>query len=272
MALGIVYDINQGGISGGVSTESESFNITHLVTGVTGTNAGNKIDQVKNYMAFLGFEIGVYINSGSFSWLRDIQVVPIGGSTPEPDKFLVTLVYRSNPRQELKIESGATLSQITTSFDKDNNAVVLSYTYPASWPPNDKFQNELITQSAEIDKLVPERTVTFRLREDIDPASIAETYVGKVNLYGWRGGDNGEWMCTGITGVSDNSGVFFDNAYSFQHRVGGFNPKMVFHDSSTGKPPPDVDASAQPNAIKTPEMYDEVDFNILFDYDFSSWA
>jgi hypothetical protein len=219
---------------------------------------------VKAHLVSLGFTIGSVISGGSEAWLQDVRIIPIGGDKPEPDKFVATLVYRSNPRQEVKIESNISLSQINTNIDKDGAAIEVSYDYPSDWAANADYAGKTITQGGKVDKFIPETVVTFRIREAIDPATEADTYVGTTNSLAWRSKVAGEWMCTSITGFSDNSGAYFENAYSFQHREGGWNPRVVFNDSNTGKPPPDVESSSQPDAVALPELYEQTNFNTLF--------
>lgn len=279
MAINIQYDLNLGGISGSYDRAGDGFNITHLVTGVTGLTAADKILAVKNALISDGFIIGAFADSASGAWLHDVQVRPIG-SPPEPDKFVATLIYRSNPFSEVKIESSVSLSQISTNIDIFGNPVTLQYQYSDPFEADSELAGKLVPQGGLFDKLVPEIVVVLRVRQLEDPVIQAPLWVGKTNSEWWRGGAPGEWMCMGITGQNDLSQPpyeYFNAAYTFQRRLPGitvssgivrdaWNPRVVFIDKTDGKPPADVEDSGQPDAVKYPIIYDEADFNFLFDY------
>jgi len=261
MAETITYDYLNGGISAKLTSEGWEYTITHIIRGIqTGANIA---ERMYNAIVFAGFEIGEDIGSWAEGcWLRSQEITLMGGEEKENENFQLTLQYKENPRQTLKIDSGSTLQQLETNKDFLGNSITTTYTYPTSYP-DAALAGKEVTQGGIINFLQPQRTVTYRLREMVDPAIPAALYEGKINSNVWRGQDVGTWLCTGITGFSDNSGSFgyFDNSYTFQNNPQGWNVIVNFKQSD-GLPPADIDD--YPAASVEVEPYDYIDFNTLF--------
>jgi len=258
----MIEDVLSGEMRAELSADDGwKFTTSHIVQDVTGETAEARMAAA---IAASGFVIGEVI--GAFApgcWLRSISCSPVGGNTPENSQYKIVCVYEDNIKYTVQIESGSTLNQIETNRDVNGNVIYVSYTYPAGHslatiPP------EIVTQGGLLPVLKPQRTVNFRVREAVDPAVPAAIYEGRVNSATWRGGAAGTWFCTGITGSSDNSGAYFDNVYSFQHKEEGWKGKAVFKDVSSGLPPADLDDSGNTNAEKDVVHYESANFGTLF--------
>jgi len=256
-----LQDIVQGGMSSKLTAEGWEFVITHYVEGFTnGTAAQRMYDAIM----FTGHRIGESV--GDFApgaWLRSIECSPMGGQASDNDKFQIRCIYRENPRQNMQIDSGSTLNQVETNKAVDGSIMSVEYTYP-----DDHFDSNLagktVTQSGLVTIQKSERTVSFRVRESVDPAVPAAIYENKVNSVRWRGGEPYTWLCTGITGVSDLSGGYWDNVYTFQYKEETWDVDVIFKDNADGLPPADIEN--YPNAQKTYAVYAEADFNLLFSF------
>jgi len=258
----IDYDINQGGMRASLDISGKEFIITHRIYEVEGNNAGIRFNSVVDFLEGLGFFIGVDIDQATGAWLRKIDVLPFGDSSkPESNQFIATLTYKTNPRQILKVDSTSSLNQENINVDIYGDPIEVTYNF------TDDFQYEgetkSVTQGGRVIKMTPRRGVIYKIREYLDPAYPAEIYEGKVNSTIWRKGLPDTWLCTGITGFSDGSDGWFDNAYAFSYKEDGWDEKVVF--TYKGKPPPNVeDTSLNPDAVKYPIIYENVNFNIIF--------
>ena len=262
MAASITLDYLNGGISSKLTFDGWEYTISHIIEGIT--TGSNIAERMYNAIVFAGFDIGDDVGTWSPGcWLRSQEISLFGGEGKESERFLLVLHYRENPRQIVKVDSGSTLNQVETNKDFSGTTITTTYTYPDPNPTDPTLAGETIEQGGTLPKLQPERTVTYRIREELDPAIPAAAYEGKVNSLAWRGQAPGTWLCTGITGFSDNSGStgYFDNSYTFQNKPETWIATAKFR-LSDGLPPADIDS--YPAATTEAELYDEADFNLLF--------
>jgi hypothetical protein len=79
------------------------------------------------------------------------------------------------------------------------------------------------------------------------------------------------WLCMGINAQTNDSGLTYDVSYTFAYRppytadvgeFGGWVPRVVFIDPTTGRPPSDAagDETYGEGSILYPGIYEEVDF------------
>ena len=188
-------------------------------------------------------------------WLRSLDAEILS-----PGKVKVILHYAHSPVEQLVIEAGSALNQVSTNKDIDDIPISLEYTYPDPYPQNPSLAGETVTQGGTFTKQVPERILTYQLREPNLPQSFAHLYEGKVNDAPWQNGEASTWLLTSITGRSDNSGTDYLNFYTFQHRKDLWDPEVVFI-AVDGKPPPDV---VEDTGQKVVISYAEFDFTTLF--------
>jgi hypothetical protein len=202
-------------------------------------------------------------------WLRKIDADPIGDGD-----FAITMTYQQSQWGILQIDVGSQLSQIETTKDKDGNNIELKYTYPGDYGGTEPSSEQTrlketgeLKQGGTVTVFRPEGGRIYTVREGIDPALPQRLYEGKVNDEVWWGQPAGWWLCTSITGTSDNAGasvvipLTFINRYEFQVKLGGWNPDAVYSDDLTGDPVPDA---AGPDSLKTVPEYESFDFTDLF--------
>lgn len=272
------YLSNIKGARGAYDTELNgwSFVITATLTGIEGVGDYADVKQLYNSLvdsnvplagSDLGLETGIADLEGC--WLRNIESDPLGDG-----QFHLTLTYQSSQWGITQIDVGSQLSQIETTNDLFGDPIKLFYTYPSDYggiEPN-KEQSRLrvtgeVDQGGTVTIFRPEGSRIYTVRETTDPSIPQNLYEGKVNDAVWWFKEAREWLCTSITGTSDNAGtspfipLTFINRYEFQYKIGGWDPEAVYSDDLTGDPVPDPVAD---EGIQTIIEYDEFDFTELF--------
>jgi hypothetical protein len=176
--------------------------------------------------------------------------------------------------QSGSITVGATLTESQTHFTHDGKEIELNYVTAAG---------EVLEQGGVVPKLVPVVTISVSRNEKASPLDDARRYVGKVNTAGWKIDPHGkarEWLCTAITGASNDDGKTFDVNRSFEYkedtrdgnddygaRSGGWDQLAMFTSPDDGRVPADVTDPNQQNdgsvlgAIAWVQVYAEADFN-----------
>jgi hypothetical protein len=189
----------------------------------------------------------------------------------------VEIIYTWDKRfPEIQYETGSTVINDQTNLDKDGNIITVSYTYPDDYKYNPELASKEFTTSVLVDKLVPETTLTITRQEQITGKQLTTkslTYAGTVNESSWELAGTGPrtWICSGITGISQDNGATYTVRYSFVYRpeksiknpdTGAITPRqgwdreVVFVDPQTNEPPSD----ALPDVFK---IYPETNFNSL---------
>lgn len=246
--------------SGAASAEINGYRFTlvYILDQVGGSNAIAQIYNALNdpLIPAVGTDLSNIHTNLAGCWLRDYEAELLS-----PGMVKVTMRYQHSPVEEVQIEAGSSLNHISSNKDKNNDAITLQYEYPDPFDPKPDMKGKTITQGGTFTKLVPERTLVYRLRETNSPQSFAKDYEGKVNNAAWQSGAAGTWLCASITGRSDNSGVDFVNTYAFQYREDGWDPEVALIDPITGKPPADLVANV---GTKIVETYANADFTDMF--------
>jgi len=227
-----------------------------IVTGVGGT-ATNKVITA---IATEGFpQVGDAHPDLATCILRSIDAEAVTG---DQVRFRLTYSQKiSNYTEDATVvEVGATVSQLETNKDINDNDFSVSYTYPAVYKRNTAMQSVEDTTGGFVTKFVPERIITLTRRESSSPESLANTYVGKMNTYSWRSGAAKTWLCTGIIGRSNDGGDNYDVTYTFQYRADTWDARVVYIDPNTGKPPDDL---VENTGKKTYVIYETADFDNL---------
>jgi hypothetical protein len=282
--MSTAYLDNIKGARGSYDTSINGYEITLTATlkgvikGDTGTDDYADAKQIFNAInddaiPLAGDDLGDSENTNipelEGCWLRKIEADPLGDGD-----FAITMVYQQSQWGVLQIEVGSQLSQIETTNDIGGNPIKLFYTYPGDYggtEPNKEQLRRRATGETEQGGTVvifrPEGTRIYTVRENVDPAIPQHLYEGKVNDNTWWFGAAGEWLCTSITGTSDNAGVLvatpttFVNRYEFQFKIGGWDPDAVYSDDITGEPVPDP---VPGDSIRTIPEYESFFFPILF--------
>jgi len=274
------YPYQIEGCSGKFSSEINGymFTVTIKLTGVAGAN---DILQMFNALTdsnvpLIGSDLSGINVALTGCWLRDISCTPLGDGD-----WRVVLDYQHSPLNDVtgnikasvytqvsEVQSNKGLPTLTYPAGKP---IVLNYQYPADYGGTSATQEQIDLrgfkagdQGGTFSKLVPETTRIYRLREKKDPTEYREI-VGTVNDAHWiAAGDTGKWMLTDISGDTDNSQQVtpeWVNTYTFQYKVDGWQPEVVYTDKNTNEPVP---APVADESKVTVDAYETNNFATLF--------
>ena len=261
MATAAHTDVNKYGVSGHKDDKGwKSLTTTAIVEDVAGTG-----DQVlANALVASGVprmnQIHPYYSALSVASLAPKAV---GGGVVE-----ITIGYErpeeggssSVPGEDTgSIQVGASLQSVQANKDAFGDLVQVTHggkTQPATFP-----------------MLVPRATIRKTRTRDESPLEDAKEYVGKVNTAnGFNLGGNPvearTWLCTAITGHSDDGGETYEVTYEFAYNPDGWDVPWVFFRAPDGKTPSGViDANGQVidanAAVQNVQVYAEINFNGL---------
>lgn len=238
MALALTMDL-QDGHSVRKTEEGWQFERIAAVTGMSGDGHS----RIYNATLVSNFpEIGDSHPAVSTALLREISVID---NTPEEVKFRLTYSekeYSSDPGfTDDSVESGASVIQVETQKDKNNDDITVSY-----------GGNTYITS---VSKLIPQYVLRIQKKRLFDPASQAITYVGKINSSTFKGMPARTCMCTAIVGYSDDGGQSFKVNYDFQYKEDTWIAEKAYRNPETGY--------IESGTYGTEEIYDEANFNGL---------
>lgn len=188
-----------------------------------------------------------------FVWLNNIECEIVG-----PGKAKVTFIYSSqypfaNDPAYTQISEGSTAASYQTCKDYSGTAISVKASSTAS---------ATTTQSVPVDVFKPIRSVTFTRIENANPGPLSELYVGKVNSVEWSydpGSTARQWLCTGITGNSEDGGVTYRVTYSFEKNGDTWDQIVFYVDPVTGRAPGTLDSSN----YKSVQLYNTANFNLL---------
>ena len=201
------------------------------------------------------------------------------------DAVQIRLVYKEYPySSDDVIRVGATISQVVANLvflinqTTDERATELSdmkvkYTFPADYEVV-KYAGKTFEKGVEASRFTADRTISVTRQY---PSSVldgqgindlARSYVGKTNASDWEmtpGDALRSWLCAGIEGISNDNGLSYVVAYSFQHRGDGWDKTVIYIDPNDGRPPPDIEFGVG-NTISSKNKYavqESVDFNAI---------
>ena len=233
-----------------------------VVTGLTGTPHKKLIDAANTS--------GVpSIGDGhpSLSTCKLREIIPESVGKDEVKLRLIYSQYVTSTSQWQPtfdtIECGASIGQVETNKDIDDNVMWVQYTYPADYTKNLDYASKTHKQGGTIIRLVPESSISIVKQELFPPAEKARAFVGKVNATGWIIDPNAPartWLCSGIVGRSTDGGVTYFVTYTFQYRPDTWDATILFTDPNDGKPPDDLVAGT---GSKVYQIYEETNFNYL---------
>ena len=185
--------------------------------------------------------------------IDDLFVWSLDATPAGPTAAIVQITYGTNNAHHLTglnrpavVEVGASLVQRVTYEDASGEPLLVTLGEGEDAP----------SQIAQAVKLSPQTTLRFNRLESTSPASKARTYVGKVNDSTFQTSGAGTWLCTAISGRSNDGGATYEVSYDFQYNADSWQPLVVYIDPASGKPHPDATAS-------TAVIYDDVDFDGL---------
>lgn len=233
------------------------FRRVAIVSGITDPPEGMDI-LAAAVQAVVG-EVGD-IGWGTYPNHPDAYIQEFQPEAIDQETVRVTILYKELLYSTAQIEVGTSLTQTESNRDAFGNEIVLNYTYPANYPIEEKRGKPADPQHGMYQRLVPETTVTFRRTEYQSPLVKSTQYTGKTNLNNFMGLPPGRWLCTGISGQSDDAGLTWKVVYEFQCRADGWDEQIVFINPDTGRPPEGLILGV---GIKTPQRYLQIDFGGL---------
>lgn len=194
------------------------------------------------------------------------------------DVVKIRIIYREFPFNISIYQVGATASQVTTNqgFLTDDSDppipegsltdITVGHLFPGDYKDNPVYAGQRFDTGAEATKYIPERSITVTKQEVTTGdavSALAKDYVGKTNSLVWdfQASDGvREWLCTGITGISNDNGVTYVITYTFQYRADRWDQTVVYIDPNTGRPPTDLVLG---RGKKLYAMQEQIDFNGL---------
>lgn len=220
-----------------LTVQGWEFTRVAMVRGVTGEGHTKLINAVLAVIEEVG---GIYAEHPNMAntLIKSFDPVP-----KTPEEVEVRIIYAQRSRvvtEESQIEVGSSITQVETNKDSAGNLITLSYAYPVNYKGNDKYRGQTITQGGMIKRPVPTSTLSITRRESVSPLTKSQAYVGRVNSDVWKGGEIRTWLCTGITGRSDDSGDSYVVTYSFEYKFDTWDETIMFINPDDGKPPTDL--------------------------------
>ena len=225
--------------------------------------------QLDNAIAQVGWQVGTQHPVYPFYKCIDIDSRSIG---PNEVEINYTFEYKF---PQVFYEIGSAISTTQTNLDKDGEIITATYTYPLVYKEQPELSGIEFTTSMLVDKYTPETTITIIRQEVLDGGGIelltkSKTYSRKVNSQPWTAVNDTfsrQWLCTGITGTSQDNGISYTVRYSFMYKPNryiksittyayGWDKEVLFIDPRTDQPPEDATPSVY-------HIYDEIDFNQL---------
>lgn len=197
-------------------------------------------------------------------YVSDITLKPMTG---DPAQFEGTVTYEnlnvslltpstSNPAQ---ISVGSTVQQQQTNKDQSGAKITVTY----SGTDNGSVSTTYNADPLSVYK--PQTVVTYERLEPSSPLSNATAYVGYVNSASFLGDAAKTWLCTRISGTSEDGGGSWKNRYEFQRAPSsaGWQQKVFYTSRATGAVPADVDVDGTlgtGNGVSTVDLYPSIDF------------
>ena len=227
--------------------------------------------QLDTAIKMVGYEIGTTHPTYPLYTCIDIAANSVG---PNEVKIDYTWEYKF-PKIRYEVGSVSRLEQ--TNIDHYGDIIEAYYTYPEDYKENPEMAGVVVGTdgygvSTLVDKFMFAPTLTITRQEHITGLDLivkTAEFTNKLNSCVWMlvpQSSANSWMCTGISGASQDNGITYTVRYSFEHRspvdttnfgtLSGWDKQVIYIDPRTGQPPADAD-------ITPVRLYDEIDFNLL---------
>jgi hypothetical protein len=201
----------------------------------------------------------------SISGIIAKQIVGDGISTD-----IVTVAVKYGPPDRLQptpdqviITVGSSLTTAETNLDVDGNILQTQYTYPDPYDETPHWKGSVLTHAAMVQKLIPTSRASLTRLEDESPLFLSSFYVGRINVLPFLGALAGFWMCTDISGDSQDGGKTYNVTYTFEYKYDTWDQQVVFISSDTGDPPAFATQQELDAGVRTYQIYPAIDFNQL---------
>lgn len=220
---------------------------TFLVSGITGS-ASSRMLSALNAVKDLGNDLRQVhpaIGKGTF------KVVSLNVEAVQAGIMRVFVNYAEIPDENnIKIQYGATVqveqtnkefSKRTKNARKDpDKQIILEHTFKEKKEGQEDV-NRKEKQGVFVEVQVPNASVSFIKEVPFDVAivnGLTRGFVGRTNSDSFLGDPAGTWLCTGISGGSEDGGLHFLLTFEFQRNFSenGWDASIVFIDSKTDQP------------------------------------
>jgi hypothetical protein len=261
--MALIKDTIEGELS--FTPEGIEVQRSFIVTGVTG------IDSAKLYNAAISQ--GIPRIGDSHPIINGITVANITVTVNEAGVYNVDVSYdvnKNTPPDEGNDQEGlfleptinvdATVTPLATQKDKDDIQLVINIT---------KADGTTDTQVGDVEIQVPITVLSFTREETFSPVIKNLEFAGAVNeskigLFPER-----TLLCTSISGTTNNEGLSYSVAYTFQHNPQTWDITAVYKDDETDKPHNDIDLDTG-NGVGIFRVYQEKKYAKLnIDFEFS---
>jgi hypothetical protein len=257
--MAIVYDIIDGRVS--IGLKGPAAERVALVTGMTGDGHA----RLYNALSASGLPVpGEAHPSIPGLYLEALDAMPAEKS--DNDVARVRLVYNpiaaidtDLPENLQRNNVGSSLRTVSVSVDRAGAPMIVK------WLPYSTTEE----QPGEAQITEAEETKSFLRRLGYNPRLLVRAFVNKVNAGNWSkspGDPARTWLCTGIVGTTEGSGVW-ETTFSFNYNAFTWDPEVVYKDPKTGHLPdtnriaPYSLAQVLAAAVKRYQFYETADFN-----------
>ncbi len=195
-------------------------------------------------------------------YIADLFLTRHSPSTVEDKTVEIRLRYERRDEQDnpeyARIDIGTSTNQDETNIDAATGDAMKVFKQGSSAPRTDEEE-----QGGVVPINVPRSNIIYRRREEGSPGQKSKEFAGKVNSGIWSLDTTaviGNWLCTGINGVSVDGGKTYDVVYTFEFDENQWIARVFWIDPDTGKPNPD---STEGDGWEDFQVYETKDFNEL---------
>jgi hypothetical protein len=271
MTLEVVEDLIKGSTSQSLSSGWTSTRV-FFASDVTGNPDAIGYEAISN---------GAVPRVGEPHPTIPLLIVDTVGSKPEGARQVeITITYKpmssgggTDPDEESQTQMsvGGSVQSVQTNKHivknkgkKDSEEkIILEYIYPDNLSPEGKPKGFIYKSVGTISKQVPNIVVTFSRTESNNPLAKTIKYQSKLNAKPFLNEKEGYWMCTNLSGSSNDGGLTYQVNYEFTRSEGGWSTTVAFADERTGKIPEDVGEKGNEKALQTVVTQEKIDFNNL---------
>ena len=157
--------------------------------------------------------------------------------------------------------SGSVQSVLTNEFftPVGKQLMQLDYRYPLNRDPEGTNTVKKIIATANKQQAII--VVTLKRLESENPLTKAVRFVDRINTRRFLGTGPRTWLCSSITGDSNDGNETYQVSYVFEFRPQTWDVDLFFTNKETGEIP--IDVKDQPLAFNNFQIQEAVDFGAL---------
>lgn len=259
MAVEVIEDLIAGASSSSDITKGEGAIRVFIVTGVVGDG----------YEILINAKKAPGVPQIGEPHPANVNILVLGVSADGISTDIITLTIRyaapdfDQPvKDQVIITGGSSLTSAETNLDVNGNVITTAYTYPEPYPEAPHLAGKTFTHGAMVQKLVPTSRASLTRLEDQNPLIFSPIYTGRINSQPFLFFPAGFWMCTDISGESQDGGATFNTTYSFEFKYDSWQQQVVFITES-GDPPAFANPDEIALGVRNYDIYPTADFNQL---------